>query len=42
MLVSAPPAIAVDDLVKVYKTTRAVDGISFADSRFSGCSMCVI
>ena len=24
------PAIAVDDLVKVYKTTRAVDGISFA------------
>jgi len=30
MLVSAPPAIAVDDLVKVYKTTRAVDGISFA------------
>src|SRR2546425_6257567 len=30
MLVPAPPAIAVDDLVKVYKTTRAVDGISFA------------
>ena len=30
MLVSALPAIAVDDLVKVYKTTRAVDGISFA------------
>ena len=24
------PAIAVDQLVKVYKTTRAVDGISFA------------
>jgi ABC-2 type transport system ATP-binding protein len=24
------PAIAVDELVKVYKTTRAVDGISFA------------
>src|SRR4051794_14258717 len=24
------PAIAVDRLVKVYKTTRAVDGISFA------------
>jgi ABC-2 type transport system ATP-binding protein len=30
-IVSAPgPAIAVEDLVKVYKTTRAVDGISFA------------
>ena len=26
----AQPAIEVDDLVKVYKTTRAVDGISFA------------
>jgi ABC-2 type transport system ATP-binding protein len=26
----AEPAIAVDQLVKVYKTTRAVDGISFA------------
>ena len=26
----ANPAIAVDQLVKVYKTTRAVDGISFA------------
>jgi ABC-2 type transport system ATP-binding protein len=26
----AEPAIAVQDLVKVYKTTRAVDGISFA------------
>ena len=24
------PAIAVDQLVKVYRTTRAVDGISFA------------
>src|SRR5216684_2052791 len=24
------PAIAVDQLVKVYKTTRAVDGVSFA------------
>ncbi len=24
------PAVAVEDLVKVYKTTRAVDGISFA------------
>jgi ABC-2 type transport system ATP-binding protein len=30
MLVSAPtPAIAVDRLVKVYKTTTAIDGISF-------------
>ena len=28
--VSRAPAIAVDRLVKVYKTTRAVDGISFA------------
>jgi ABC-2 type transport system ATP-binding protein len=28
--VPAEPAIAVDQLVKVYKTTRAVDGISFA------------
>jgi len=27
---SRAPAIAVDQLVKVYKTTRAVDGISFA------------
>src|SRR5262249_41175917 len=27
---AAPPAVAVDQLVKVYKTTRAVDGISFA------------
>src|SRR6266849_190554 len=27
---AATPAIAVDQLVKVYKTTRAVDGISFA------------
>jgi ABC-2 type transport system ATP-binding protein len=27
---AAGPAIAVDELVKVYKTTRAVDGISFA------------
>jgi ABC-2 type transport system ATP-binding protein len=26
----AEPAVAVDELVKVYKTTRAVDGISFA------------
>ena len=26
----AEPAVAVDQLVKVYKTTRAVDGISFA------------
>jgi ABC-2 type transport system ATP-binding protein len=30
MLVPATPAIAVDKLVKVYKATRAVDGISFA------------
>jgi len=30
MLVPAPPAIAVDNLVKVYKTTRAVDDISFS------------
>jgi ABC-2 type transport system ATP-binding protein len=27
---AAVPAVAVDQLVKVYKTTRAVDGISFA------------
>src|ERR1700694_748842 len=27
---AAEPAIAVDQLTKVYKTTRAVDGISFA------------
>jgi ABC-2 type transport system ATP-binding protein len=31
----AVPAIAVDQLVKVYKTTRAVDGISFALERGS-------
>jgi len=30
MLVPTPPAIVVDNLVKVYKTTRAVDGISFS------------
>ena len=30
MTQAAEPAIAVDQLVKVYKTTRAVDGISFA------------
>ena len=30
MMPNAQPAIAVDQLVKVYKTTRAVDGISFA------------
>jgi ABC-2 type transport system ATP-binding protein len=30
MAKAAEPAIAVDQLVKVYKTTRAVDGISFA------------
>ena len=30
MSAPAVPAIAVDQLVKVYKTTRAVDGISFA------------
>ena len=30
MAQAAAPAIAVDELVKVYKTTRAVDGISFA------------
>jgi ABC-2 type transport system ATP-binding protein len=30
MPTAAEPAIAVDQLVKVYKTTRAVDGISFA------------
>src|SRR3989440_11848485 len=30
MPAAAVPAIAVDQLVKVYKTTRAVDGISFA------------
>src|SRR4029453_11326438 len=29
------PAVAVDHLVKVYKTTRAVDGISFALERGS-------
>jgi len=29
-MVAIQPAIAVDELVKVYKTTRAVDGISFA------------
>src|SRR6266508_577015 len=33
--VSREPAIAVDQLVKVYKTTRAVDGISFALERGS-------
>ncbi len=32
---TAVPAIAVDQLVKVYKTTRAVDGISFALERGS-------
>src|SRR5256714_13913294 len=30
MPAAAVPAVAVDQLVKVYKTTRAVDGISFA------------
>ena len=30
MLKAAEPAIAIDQLVKVYKTTHAVDGISFA------------
>jgi ABC-2 type transport system ATP-binding protein len=30
MSAAAAPAIAVDQLVKLYKTTRAVDGISFA------------
>jgi ABC-2 type transport system ATP-binding protein len=30
MSAAAAPAVAVDQLVKVYKTTRAVDGISFA------------
>ena len=30
MTQAAEPAIAVDQLVKVYRTTRAVDGISFA------------
>jgi ABC-2 type transport system ATP-binding protein len=30
MPVAADPAIAVDQLIKVYKTARAVDGISFA------------
>jgi ABC-2 type transport system ATP-binding protein len=30
MLMQAEPAILVDQLVKVYKSTRAVDGISFA------------
>jgi ABC-2 type transport system ATP-binding protein len=34
-LVPAEPAIAVDQLVKLYKTTRAVDGISFALERGS-------
>src|SRR5712672_2557014 len=29
-IMPAAPAIDVDQLVKVYKTTRAVDGISFA------------
>src|SRR4030095_1409412 len=29
-MAAAEPAIAVDQLVKVYKTTRAVDGITFA------------
>ena len=29
-MVAVEPAIAVENLVKVYKTTRAVDGISFA------------
>src|SRR5262249_6304346 len=32
---AAEPAIAVDQLVKVYRTTRAVDGISFALERGS-------
>ena len=32
---AAEPAIAVDQLVKVYKTTRAVEGISFALERGS-------
>jgi len=35
MLNAVEPAIAVDQLVKVYKTTRAVDGISFALERGS-------
>jgi ABC-2 type transport system ATP-binding protein len=30
MLRPNPPAVAVEQLVKIYKTTRAVDGISFA------------
>src|SRR3979411_1165852 len=30
MTTATEPAIAVDQLVKVYKATRAVDGISFA------------
>src|SRR5262245_26881255 len=30
MPADAAPAVGVDQLVKVYKTTRAVDGISFA------------
>jgi ABC-2 type transport system ATP-binding protein len=30
MMPNAQPAIAVDQLVKVYKTTRAVDGVAFA------------
>src|SRR5262245_10191819 len=30
MPAAATPAVAVDQLVKVYKTTRAVDGISFS------------
>src|SRR5258705_7724863 len=29
-IMAAQPTVAVDQLVKVYKTTRAVDGISFA------------
>ena len=35
MLNAVEPAIAVEQLVKVYKTTRAVDGISFALERGS-------
>ena len=30
-----PPAVGIDQLVKIYKTTRAVDGISFALERGS-------
>jgi ABC-2 type transport system ATP-binding protein len=30
LVMTTQPAVAVDQLVKVYKTTRAVDGISFA------------